>query len=366
MRANRIQLTLNILLFSISVVALNACTSGKSAEQKLVQKLDDASLKLSESAIKNLKLEKIEEAEYPDQLSLMGKVSIPEDHMSVVQSRLAGRVDGVYVASGEVVTKGQSLALLFSPDFVIAREEFMQAYNQAKEAPQDPDAKHLLELSKKKLDSIGMSGGDIQNIRSSTGLKSENLTLRAPMSGAVIDKKAMVGLIVNPGDTLFTIGDLSKVWFAGDLYPEDISKVHKDQEVIIEAAPGRPALHGKVSFISPMIDPNTRTIKIRALMDNPGSQLRADMYVKGNLIISTKMALLAPKTALIRLRDSLFCFIRQPNNIFKRVIVKVGSESGEKAEITDGLKNGDEVVTEGALLLDAALASEENSGDSGK
>ena len=100
------------------------------------------------------------------------------------------------------------------------------------------------------------------------------LTLnRAPRAGAVISKNAILGNAVNLGDALFMIADLHRVWFLGDMYPEDLIKVKKDQEVVIEGASPDQMLHGRVSFISPIVDPNSRTIKIRALMENPSLSL---------------------------------------------------------------------------------------------
>jgi len=213
----------------------------------------------------------------------------------------------------------------------------------------------MLELSKKKLSTLGVSKSDYEKWKPGEAPKSENLLVRAPLSGALLGKNAVIGNLVNVGDSLFTIGDLSKVWFAGDIYPEDLSKVHSGQEVQIDPGNGAPMLHGKVSFISPAMDPNTRTIKIRALMENAGGQLRADMYVQGFVVISTRMAVIAPKDALVHLQDTVFSFKRLPGNLFKKVAVTTDGETPRTISISSGLVEGDEVVTEGGLLLDAAL-----------
>ncbi len=334
---------------------LSSCTKHSSVEEAMVRKVSPDSLKLSEDAIQNLKLGKVKKDDFPEQLSLMGKIGVPEDRTVVVPARVGGRIDAVFVSSGEMLGKDQPIASLFSADFVIAREEYVQALKQSESSSDNSEAKHLLDLSRKKLNALGMSDVDIKNLTTTREVKGENLIVRAPRGGAVLDKKAVLGNLVNQGDTLFTLGDLSKVWFAGDIYVEDLRKVHKNQEVVIDTLEGQPPIHGKVSFISPVVDPNTRTIKIRALMDNPGSQLRADMYVKGNLILSRRTALVAPKSALVRLRDSVFCFKRMPGNIFKRVQVTVEAESSDSVAVTQGLEDEDQVVTEGGLLLDAAL-----------
>ena len=103
------------------------------------------------------------------------------------------------------------------------------------------------------------------------------------------------------------------------------------------------------------MDPNSRTIKIRVLMDNPGSQLRADMYVQGNIILSRRTAIIAPKSALVRLQDTTFVFKRFPGNIFKKILITTDGESVDTVSVSKGLGDGDEVVSQGGLLLDAAL-----------
>lgn len=354
------KLTKNAVLALGLMLAFGGCTKTP-PEEAMVKKMSEDSVKLTDDAIKNLKLEKVIKGEFPDKLSLMGRISVPEDRVAVVPARISGRTDAVYVASGEVVTAGQPLMSIFSADFSIAKEEYLQAYRQVQASPADEEAKKLLSLTKRKLSALGVGNADVEKWNTSaTGIPDtphgENLTVRAPRSGALLGKNAMIGSIVNVGDSLFQIGDLSKVWFAGDIYPEDLKKIHKDQRVIIDPGSGSAPLEGKVSFISPAVDPNSRTIKIRALMANPGEQLRADMYVQGNVILSTHTALIAPKSALVRIGDDIFCFKRiSGSNVFKKVAVTFSSEGTDTISVTKGLDEGDEVVSEGGLLLEGAL-----------
>ena len=350
-----------LVLALVLTMMLGSCKKAP-VEEQMIQKISEDSLKLTDDAIKNLKLEKVVRGEFPEKLSLMGRISVPEDRIAVVPARVAGRTDAVFVASGEVVEMNQPLASIFSADFAIAREEYIQAVRQAQGTPDNSEPRRLLELSKRKLNALGVSPVDFEKWSTSSsgtsdGAKGESLTVRAPRAGALLGKNAVVGNIVNTGDTLFMIGDLNKVWFAGDIYPEDLRKVHKNQEVVIDPGTGVRALHGKVSFISPVMDPTSRTIKIRVLMENPGSQLRGDMYVQGNVILSKRSALIAPKSALVQLRGSVFCFKRLPGNIFKKVAITTNGESTDNVAVTQGLDDGDDVVSQGGLLLDASLSS---------
>jgi len=274
-----------------------------------------------------------------------------------VAARVSGRIDAISVASGAELKAGQPLATLFSPDYVIAKEEYIQTLNQYKVSG-EADDKRMLSLSRQKLESMGVSGYDIDRLSSENG---NQMVIRSPRSGAVIDKKALVGSLVNPGDPLFTIGDTNSIWFAGDVYPTDLDKIHKGQEIIINPDQGGKPIEGKLSFISPMVDATTRTIKIRAEMNNPGNELRIDMYVRGNIILSTKSALTVPKTALVREGDGYICFKELPNNIFQRVTVETAGESNDSMIISKGLVSGDQVVSDGALLLVSALTTSSSS-----
>ncbi len=338
-------------------------------EEAPVTLIGPGKLRVSPEARANLKFEVAKVIDFPDILSLMGKISATEDRTTVVPARVSGRIETVMITSGEIVKTGQPLATLFSPDFISAREEYLQSIKQA--ATPNSDLGNLSSLAKKRLEVMGLSAKDIEALNHADTASAETLNttqasliVRAPRSGAIILKNATVGSQVNAGDTLFTIADLSKVWFLGDLYPEDLDKVKRDQEIFIDAVPGTPALHGKVSFISPMIDPTARTIKIRALMENPNMGLRADMYVQGKLILSSKKALVVPSRAVLRERDSDFVFVRvgktalptEPCEI-ARMKVKVGNEGDGYTSILEGISDGDEVVSEGSLLLSAVLAN---------
>lgn len=337
----------------VLVLLLFGCTKKNGQETADVERVGEDALKISSEAMKNLSLADAKASEFPEGLSVMGRISIPEDRVVVVPARVGGRIDGVNVASGEEVQAGRGLATIFSPDFAVAREEYVQAMKQAGDG--SLEGKRLAELARRKLEAIGLTRADIDGIGASEATGTPNLVVRAPRRGILIDKKAVVGNFVNQGDTLFTLGDITKVWFAGDVYPEDLSKVRKDQEVLIEPVSGGAAVHGKVSFISPVVDPTTRTIKIRALVENPDKTLRADMYVKGLLTLQKRPAIVVPTTAVVRARGGTFCFKKVEPNKFQRVPIIAGSERGGLTTVERGLAAGDQVVSEGALLLEGAL-----------
>jgi Cu(I)/Ag(I) efflux system membrane fusion protein len=363
-------LILAVLGLTSAGLIFPACNRSKSTAHESVERVDASTIRVYKEAVDNLKLSKASVLNFPDQLFLMGKISITEDRTNIVPARVSGRIESIAFASGEHVTQGQLLAKLFSADFLAAKEEYLQSLKQSKAGPGNSDLsdfQNLSDMAKKKLETMGLGLQDIRALET-THAASDGpgslLTIRAPRSGVIITKSAVLGNLVNAGDTLFIIGDMSKVWFLGDLYPEDLQKVRKNQEVLVNVAGEEKPIRGQVSFISPLVDPTTRSIKIRALMDNPKEILKSDMYVQGSVILNQDRALLIPSVSIFRTGEINSVFKRiSPASIekelknidFKKVEVKAGPERQGMTAITQGLKEGDEVVSDGAWLLDAAL-----------
>jgi len=327
-------------------------SQAKKEEKPAVAVVDKSSVKITPANRNNLQLQTLQKEQVNNQLDVMGKISVTEDGTTMISSRVQGRIDKIMVASGEPVVKGQLLAYIFSPDFAVAREEYLQSSGRKKGA--DADFTNLAALSYKKLQTLGLGKEDIANIAKTPA---DNLPVHAPVDGVIIVKNAMLGASVNSGDPLFTLGDLHKVWFLGDVYPEDLEKVRSGQEVIIDGTANTGAIHGRVSFISPLIDPNTRTIKIRVLMENPNQELRSDMYVQAHIIMNQSSHIAVPEQSVFNENNKNYVFRQdaQDKDLFHKVEVTLGSRVKNLMGIQSGLAEGDTIVTEGGLLLNATL-----------
>lgn len=179
----------------------------------------------------------------------------------------------------------------------------------------------------------------------------------APRSGLVLGIHAAVGASVDPLSSLMTIADLSQVWATFDVYEQDVAMVQVGQrlEVRSVAYPDR-VFSGKIVFISPQVDQHTRTIKLRAQVENPEYALKLGMFVTGTLYIPTaKDALLIPHAALQRIEDERVVFVQIGPETFEARDVQVGSETQRQVEILDGLKEGEQVVAAGSFHLKAEL-----------
>jgi Cu(I)/Ag(I) efflux system membrane fusion protein len=349
-----------------------------------VQKVDSLTIRVYKDALENLKIAKAKDEPFPNLLSLMGKISVTEDRTTIVPSRVQGRIESIFFASGEHVNRGQVLATVFSPDFISAREEYLLSLKQSKGPETDSsDFSNLAQMSRKKLETMGLSAADIEALPNSSVSDTNKmlLSVRSPRDGVLIQKSAVLGNLVNVGDTLFIIGDLSKVWFSGDIYPEDLPKVHVGQQVFINAVGVEKPLYGKVSFVSPLVDPNTRSIKIRASMENPNKALKMDEYVQGNVVLENKTALVVPTESIVHTPEGpvIYKHIGHiPNDIssgeletkklesfvdsmdFKKIPVTLGNEQNGMTAILSGMGAGDDIVSDGGWLLDAALNASQN------
>jgi Cu(I)/Ag(I) efflux system membrane fusion protein len=327
-----------------------SCTQKVEKEKLYIRKAGPNALVLEPEALANIKVMKVVSKEFPEILNVMGRIAVVEDRVTVVPARVAGRIDSIDIASGEPVLKGTLLAQIFSPDYAAAREEFLQSSQQANDN-KNSDFGNLAKLARRKLKAFGLNEEDIRDLAKTSH---QNLPVRSPRAGFIIDKKALVGNMANLGDTLFTVADIDKVWFSGDLYPEDLEKVKKNQNVFITTTDAK-KVYGQVSFISPVVDPTTRTIKIRAIIANDKTLLRADMYVQGSIILSQKVRLVVPNSAIVSLQNKNFIFKKTATSEFTKVEVEVLKTQQTDIAIGAGLTENDEVVSEGALLLDAAL-----------
>jgi multidrug efflux pump subunit AcrA (membrane-fusion protein) len=332
-----------------------------------VQVVDSTTLQLNPEAAANLDVAPVTEAAFPEVLSIMGTISVVENRVASVPARVAGRIDSVYRVSGEFVHTGDALASEYSPDYVAAREEYLQVLKRGGVPSGDSasaqagasDFTNLAAMTRKKLLNMGLSDEDIINLPDSPS--DGHLTIHATRDGAITAVNTVVGNMQNQGDVLMTISDLDKVWFSGDLYSGDLAKVHHGQRIQIQTEGLSQPVLGQLSFISPVIDSSAHTIKVRALIDNPRRVLRGGMTVQADLVLSEKKAVVIPQTAVLNFHNSYFAFKALGQDRFQEVPVKLGLERAGLATVLSGLLPGDQVVSSGGIVLDQAFQG----GDSG-
>ena len=307
-------------------------------------------------------------------LALPGEVSVDPDKNARVASPVPGRLSRVLFKEGSAVQKGAVLARVRIPD--LAKLRAAHAAASTKAATARVNATRLQELSQKGLASNQEALGARseaealeaearaldQQLRTlglgATGDGSE-LTLRAPISGVVISRAAVVGQPLTADETIADIADLSEVWFLGRVFEKDLDEIHVGArtEVQLNAFPKR-RFDGTVEYIGRQIDPIARTVTARVRLTNQDDVLRLGLFGIAHVAIGTEATapvLVVPRTAIVEISGKPVVFVRQPDGDFELHEVLLGQSNLGKVQVLSGLREGEAVVVDGAFTVKSAV-----------
>jgi len=292
------------------------------------------------------------------ELRLYGKVQADERLLQNQVAYIPGRIEKLMVNfTGEMVRKGQPLALIYSPELVTAQQELLEA---AKTKVTQPE---IYEAAKEKIRQWKLTDKQISEIENS-GKVQANMEVESTANGIVTARRVNNGDYVSQGSVLYEVSDLSRVWILFDAYESDLPFLKKGDKVdfTIQALPGT-AYSGTIMFIDPVIDPVNRVAKVRLEMSNPGAKLKPEMFATG--IVKSNLAefkgkLVIPRSAVLWTGKRSIVYVKQPGNepVFKIREIELGPQLGNSYVVTDGLKDGEEIVTQGAFSVDAAAQLE--------
>ena len=293
------------------------------------------------------------------ELRLYGKVQADERLFQSQTSHVPGRIEGLKINfTGETVAKGQVLAEIYSPELITAQQELLETVKTKQLQPE------LYEASKEKLRQWKLTDEQISKIESS-GVIQNNFEVLSNTSGTVTARRVNNGDHVSEGTVLFDIADLSKVWIMFDAYESDLQFLHIGEKLSfnIQALPGQ-NITGKIIFIDPVLDPVTRVAKVRVETGNLSGKLKPEMFATG--IVSSSLTeysedVIIPKSAVLWTGKRSVVYVKQPASddpVFKMREVELGPMLGESYVITNGLSEGEEIVTSGTFSVDAAAQLE--------
>jgi cobalt-zinc-cadmium efflux system membrane fusion protein len=317
----------------------------------------------------------VEQAALPRTLRLTGAVEYNDFKTTPVITQVGGAVSRVVVVPGEKVTAGQPLLYVASPDFSLLRS----AYIKARDAFQLADrfysrAKDLYEhhaIAEADLEQAESTRSQAQaDLESSTDAirvlgiadpekivtkpASPEVPLYSPVAGEVVDRQCSPGQLLAAGATqCFTLSDMSSVWILVNIYQNDVPYVHVGDTVTVANESYPNVVHGKIAYISPALDPNTRTLQARIEAPNPGERLKKEMYVTAEVRAgSIPNALLVPNSSVLRDEQNMpYVYVQTGNSQFARRDVTLGESENDKTQIATGLRAGDHVVGDGSLFL---------------
>jgi len=292
-------------------------------------------------------------------IAAFGRVDQPEAQLAALSTRISGRVDKLFVQyTGERVQRGQAIAEVYSPEVATAIAEYRLAEENRSRLHDSDDsyarqqADALVQASQRKLELWGIAGK--QTSAPETG-GVPHVTIYAYASGTVVDREVTQGQYVNAGDTLFTVADLSQVWIKADVYEEQLPQIHPGQQVDLtaESLPNR-TLHGRVDFIEPAANQQTRTVPVHVHVANPGMRLLPGMFVSATFLSgAAQPSIVVPRSAVLDTGTRKLVYLARPNGVFEAREVEVGAAVDDIFPVLRGLALGDKVVLSGNFLIDS-------------
>jgi membrane fusion protein, heavy metal efflux system len=370
---------------ALALLAATACSrkpaAGSAGSDSTVD-ARKAPMVLSADEREHLKIVPAASVTYRPTIVTTGTVAFDGDLSTSVLAPISGPVVRILVEVGTVVRQGDVLAVLSSPDFAaavsaykkaeaaaeqaqrvaelnaqlfkadgIAKRDYDQSVVDAESAAADRDA------ALQALRALGVDSASIARLKAGTFTGQLQATIRAPLDGTVVEKLINPGQLIQAGSTpCFTVADLSRMWVLANVFESDLPFVAKgDRADITGAAIARP-IPGVADYVAALVDPATRATTVRIEAPNPGHVLKKDMYVQVSIQSTRSVTnVLVPVAAVLRDDDNLpFVFVEGPPGSFSRRAITLGNRVGDKYEVLQGLKDGEQVIAEGGLFLEFA------------
>lgn len=290
-----------------------------------------------------------------------GRVAIDETRQSNVTSWVAGRIDRLYVAqTGQTIQRGQAIAELYSPDLITAQQEYLTALASSRalagasfqEIAQG--AQQLLASARSRLTLLGVTDAQIKKLDAHQHPMLD-MTIYSPVAGTVTQKLAQLGQFVAQGQPIFQVADLSQVWVEAPIHEDQLALVKLGQvaELTAVAYPGE-VFRGRISFISPVVEPQTRTVLARVELGNALGRLKPEMYVESRIQVHLGSQLVVPATAVVDTGTRKVVWTETAPRSFAPREVRLGERSGDYYPVRAGLKAGERIAATGAYLIDSS------------
>lgn len=371
---------------AVALAALFAATAGstvgcssKTVDTSPPVSVTPGSVTLSAAQRQHINLYTVKSSTFRRTIETTGVVDFDMDQATSVLAPFSGPVSRLLASAGEQVKKGQALAVVDSPDFAtavsayrkalvtartarrladlekdlilhhgVAQREADQAETDAANAAADRDA------ALQTLISLNVDPRAIRDIQEGRTISRIEGVIRSPIAGTVVEKLISPGELLQAGTTpCFTVADLSRVWVKAQLFGADVAAVHVGDPADVVTGIATTSFSGTVANIAALVDPDTRSVAARVVVRNPGDFLKKQMYVR--VLIHARQdssGLLVPASAVLRDDENLpFVYVAEPAGGYARRQVTLGYRSGDRYDITEGLRAGDQVVVEGGLFL---------------
>lgn len=332
--------------------------------------LGEIVLSPSQQVLANVKTQTAESGDFSNSIEANGVVKLRDDASRQISSPVKGKITKLYINyEGQKVSKGQKAFELYSPELLATQREFLLAYENYLRAQESTNlgikesAQSVLNASKQRLLLWFVDEKQINELMETRQVRN-SLTYYSDFTGVITKKYFNEGSWVMEGNTILDVVNLSSVWIMANIYENEISKIRIGQSVeILLTGNEEKVIKGKIDYINPMVNTDTRTIEVRITAPNNNSTLKPGAYVKAKIQTEKNYnSIVLPKTAILRSGKMDMVYIKKSGNIFVPKQVIIGSEKDGKVMIKSGIDVGDEVVVSAGFLIDSESQIQMGSG----
>lgn len=291
----------------------------------------------------------------------VGRIEYDERKFTTVNTKFEGWIEKLYVDyTGRHIKKGEPLVEIYSPELFATQQEFINLLRWARQGQNNNmggmlrrDAEAIIEAVKQRLRLWDITDEQIKKIEE-TGKPIRTLTVYSPISGIVLQKMALQGMRIMPGEKLFDVADLSTVWVISDIYEYEVTLVNIEQKAKIRLSyfPDK-EFSSKIDYIYPALSGETRTAKVRFIIPNPGLKLKPQMFTNVEIKIYLGKRLSIPEDAVIDTGIELIVYVDKGDGYFEPREVTLGLKGDDMVEVTKGLKAGERIASSANFLIDS-------------
>lgn len=303
----------------------------------------------------------VEERDFTKAVRTVGVLATDETRTSHVHAKVRGFIEEISVAFvGQKVRRGQALCSIYSQDVFAAELEYLtlveRAQNRVPLQGQFADVearaqRQMLDAARRRLALWDVPKGEIERLERTREAR-RTFTLSAPRAGVVVAKQALAGVFIDPSVELYLVSDLSRVWALVDVYEADMPFVQVGQAARLTIAGLGDTIEANATFVAPVLDEATRTLKVRFELDNPDGRLRPGSFVTAELTMAMGRGLAVPESAVIRTGARAIVFVVHGTHIEPREVT-LGPLVGDHYRISSGLAAGERVATGAQFLIDS-------------
>ncbi len=362
------------IVIALTAIAVVACSPDNNSNANT-----PSNVTLTPDQLQHIRVVTVGVSDFHKSVDANGIVDFDNDRSTAILAPISGPVSRLLVDLGAHVRKGEALAEVESPDYATAVTTYRKTDAAARNARRLADLdKDLLahssisarEASQAESDAVGaesdrdaakqalvaldLDPSAIRNVIAGRAVSRIVGTIRAPMTGTVVERQITPGQLLQAGTTpCFTVAELGRIWVMAQIFGADLELVHPGDPVTIQTGVGSKPVSGTVDNVGSVVDPDTRSVSVRVVADNPEGLLKKAMYVRVTIQDrQTARGLLVPVSSILRDDENLpFVYVEQKDGTFARRHVTPGYRAGEETEIATGLRPGERVVADGAIFL---------------